>query len=189
MNIFKKRAEEYFLVGFANKHIGRNPPTVRRLLQNYFFYREQNKTIDNSVILAIKNAMIVWENMDNAFKRPDNCERKLKRIITEWKELLKNKYYKSDGQDQRRKAFIEKLDTEFHLTHEPNIEIQTSDFPESSEFQELEWSDMPDTESTEFHEIGSVVRKRLSEMETSEEGNEFNDGKNTIFLAVDIWKF
>lgn len=112
MNLFKK---EYFLIGYANKSIGRNPPTLKRLLQNCVYYREQKKSIDKSVSIAIKNAMVVWSGM-GAIKRSDNCERKLKREFLEWIEINKNKKYKSSGQKQKREEFVKKLNVEFDVT-------------------------------------------------------------------------
>lgn len=146
MNIFKKKPSEYFLIGFANKNIGRNPPTLRRLLQNCLFYREQNNTIEKSVTLAIKNAMFVWGSMGIEIKRPDSCERKLKREFAEWKELIKNKKYKSARLDQKRDAFKKKLDIEFDIRSEPKSDTQSSE-PNLYRTESLE--------SFEFHGAGA----------------------------------
>lgn len=122
----KQIAKEHYLVGLASKHIGRNPPTLRKLLQNCLFYHEQNNTVPASVALAIKNAMTVWESMGIAVKRFDHCEEKLKREYKEWKTLKDNQYSQSAGQIRRREAFIEKLDAEFDVKREPKNDSKTS---------------------------------------------------------------
>lgn len=168
MNIFKRKPTEYFLIGYANKNVGRNLPTLRRLLQNCLFYREQHQTIENSVTLTIKNAMIIWESMGIQIKRLDSCERKLNREYAEWKELIKNKKYKSEGQNQKRETFIKKLDVEFDVNCEPKIEAQKNESELlRTEFDEIELSD-------------------AQIMNTSEECNDSDGINNNIRLTFHI---
>lgn len=173
MNIFQRKPKEYFLIGCANRYIGRNPPTLRKLLQNCLYYREKNKSVEQSVKLAIQNAMVIWEKMGVPIKRSDHCYEKLLREYKEWQEINKNKHVKSFSKKQglikqKRESFISKLDAEFDVKRDPKNETQTS-------ISSNLW-DVTDVENFETHQNSGDIRMNLSESE----------GKNNSFRIFSL---
>lgn len=168
------------MIGFANQRIGRNPPTLRKFIQHSLFYREKDQSIEQSVSLAIKNAMNIWENMGVPIKRSDHCVEKLMREYGEWKQIMKNKNIKSPTQKFKCEASTKKLDAEFNVRRDPKSETETMVSTESHR-AEVEISDIPETE---INVASGAIRKNSSGISSCSTAQQYeSDGKNTFLLA------
>lgn len=152
-SVLRKKQKDYYLIGNAidHKYDLRNPPTLRKVMQNCLFHREQNKSEVVSVSLAVKNAIDRWESLGIVTQSSYKCEQKLKREFEKWRSLQKNQYYKSKGQDQRRNAFVERLDAEFNVRKDESLKQNP---PQSERVQLPELQNLELSESDE--EIGAV---------------------------------
>lgn len=189
----KKTTKLYFLIGPALEKLPilRVPPTLRHLLQNLVYHHLENgETIKNSASLVIKNAIVLWNELNLKTQRRDKCEQKLIKIYDEWCTIVKNENSETISQKTIRKEFSERLDKAFDVISPTKITPSTSKEVMTSEgtfYDEMLMDidseineNLPDTSG----QSSPGITKRSSTIMTDESIEEIHDeaeeGKNQM---------
>lgn len=108
---------DHYLIGPQKSVMTRSkPPTLREMLQYFFFcHKEEKSTIKNSIIKTIDTAENIFEELKIPTKRSDKCREILQKDYTEWYSLYRNQHLNSTGQEKRRDNLRVRLDTVFPM--------------------------------------------------------------------------
>lgn len=107
----------YFLIGISTATIsGTESPTLRQMMQNLMHYHwDMKKLKRESVVLTVKNATVMWNNLNIEIQRVDKIEEKLSKEYDQWYTLYKYKDLKSTKEKSKRSNFMSKLGEVFDV--------------------------------------------------------------------------
>lgn len=168
-----QRNDRFFLIGSSNARFGRNPPTLRQILQIVLHKNATNKNLRENIKDTLDDLVIYYETQGiktmNVYKLIDKVEK----VHTEWRNLCKNKTSSSNTQIERREKFTTQLDQVFEIERN---ELKTK-------------SVHTQTDQTSIEDIVKERPKRISE-NTEDTGNtgitakqmrlDENEGNNSI---------
>lgn len=164
--------KEYFLIGPSNERIrSRNPPTLRKLLQNVVYENMEKKVpLGDSVKLVIKNAMVLWKHYGIETIRSDHCEEKLEKEYMDWQRLYRNRHLQSESQTKKRDALKAKLDLEFDVKRKRTYTKKVAGANNLPETQSIEPTEMKESESVHIEENVPVETQQIEKQASFSEG-------------------
>lgn len=206
------KPKSYFLIGSAQEEIRctRRPPTLRQILQSFVFYHlEKGENKKSAASSVIKNAMIIWNELEMKTRRVDKCEEKMIKQYDEWMHL--SKYHnvhsvQSQQINEQIVRFTDRLDQKFDVefieasatrkqsTGEEMVISETNAEMEDETTFEMGLQEA-EVEPCTSGESGFRVRKRSSAMEAEENvknlfaksTNIDEEGEKSILLFSDFF--
>lgn len=107
---------DFYLIGRSiTRFVGRNPPTLRQIMQLFLHKTSTNCNLRGSIKETLDDLVIFYETQGIKTLNVYKLVEKVEKVHKEWVNLCKSKTYSTPTQIERRKQFTAQLDQVFEI--------------------------------------------------------------------------